>query len=199
VQSGDSELVVCEIGQGGLAVAGTSGPLHQPLAAVEAGNKAGGLIAVGPGGLQVRAGRTDFEDAAEGGMANACSCRRPEPPPGEHYRPRGSLHGLWACTTARSDEKVSFPERAGLPWPSTRSLLIGKSRFRGIPHTPIMLGNSEEEVALLPYALASRSHQASAWACSSACRASALALTGHIFQPCADSVGYSSGAQCRHR
>jgi hypothetical protein len=44
--------------------------LHQPLAAVEAGNKAGGLIAVGPGGLQVRAGRTDFEDAAEGGMAN---------------------------------------------------------------------------------------------------------------------------------
>ena len=87
MQSGDSELVVCEIGQGGLAVAGTSGPLHQPLAAVEAGNKAGGLIAVGPGGLQVRAGRTDFEDAAEGGMANACSCRRPEPPPGEHYRP----------------------------------------------------------------------------------------------------------------
>ena len=95
VLSGDSELVVCEIGQGGLAVAGTSGPLHQPLAAVEAGNKAGGLIAVGPGGLQVRAGRTDFEDAAERGMANACSCRRPEPPPGEHYRPRGSLHGLW--------------------------------------------------------------------------------------------------------
>ena len=54
-----------------------------------------------------------------------------------------------ACTTARSDEKVSIPERAGLPRPSTRSLLIGKSRFRGIPHTPIMLGNSEEEVARL--------------------------------------------------
>ena len=110
-------------------VAGTSGPLHQPLAAVEAGNKAGGLIAVGPGGLQVRAGRTDFEDAAEGGMANACSCRRQNPR-------QVSITGLvaastdsGACTTARSDEKVSFPERAGLPRPSTRSLLIGKSRF----------------------------------------------------------------------
>ena len=129
MQSGDSELVVCEIGQGGLAVAGTSGPLHQPLAAVEAGNKAGGLIAVGPGGLQVRAGRTDFEDAAEGGMANACSCRRQNPR-------QVSITGLvaastdsGACTTARSDEKVSIPERAGLPRPSTRSLLIGKSRF----------------------------------------------------------------------
>ena len=63
--------MVCEIGQGGLAVAGSSGPPQQPLAAVEEGDKAGGLTAVGPGGLQVRARRTDFEGSVEGGVAIA--------------------------------------------------------------------------------------------------------------------------------
>ena len=88
--------------------------------------------------------------------------------------------------------------------PAQRGLLAGESRalartrFRRIPHTPIMPADSEE-VALLPYALSSRSRQASASACSSACGASALALTGHIIQPCADSVGHSRCAQCRHR
>jgi hypothetical protein len=49
-RSSEREPVVCEIGQGGLAVAGASGPLQQPLAAVETSGKAGDVAAIDPGG-----------------------------------------------------------------------------------------------------------------------------------------------------
>src|SRR5271166_3457980 len=71
MRSSESEFVVSKIGQGRLAIAGASRPPQQPLAAVEAGNKVSGMVAVDPGGLQVRPRRADFEAAVEGGVAIA--------------------------------------------------------------------------------------------------------------------------------
>jgi hypothetical protein len=121
--------LVCEIGQGSLAVAGTSGPLQQPHAAVEAGDKAGDLIAVGPGRLQVRAGRTDFEDPVEGGVATNVTGRRrgfalqlsgvvtsarvQEGEYGEH--PAVGLGGLWQVELHHDAAHVLFDRALGDP------------------------------------------------------------------------------------